>query len=55
MYSIRTAWTTHKWGELQMRSRGANGRTHTSFLSPVPPYKWDPWFGGSRCWHCVLA
>jgi len=26
-------------GKLQMRSRGANGRSHTSFLSPVPPSK----------------
>jgi len=24
-------------GEPQMRSRGANGWSHTSFLSPVPP------------------
>jgi len=41
-------------GELQMRSR-ANGRSHTSFLSPVPPSKWDTWLGGSRWWHCGLA
>jgi len=34
--------------ELQMRSRGANGRSHTSFLCPVPPSKWDTWFDGSR-------
>jgi len=27
-------------GELQMRSRGTNGRPHTSLLSPVPPSKW---------------
>jgi len=40
-----------------MRSRGANGRSHTNFLSPVlvPPSKWDTWFGGSRWWHCGLA
>jgi len=35
-------------GKLQMRSRGANGRSHTSFLSLVPPSKWDTWFGGPR-------
>jgi len=34
-------------GELQMRSRGAIGQSHTSFLSPVPPSKWDTWFGDS--------
>jgi len=42
-------------GELQMRCRGANGRSHTSFLSPVPPSKWGTWFGGSRWWLCGLA
>jgi len=42
-------------GELQMRSRGTNCRSHTSFLSHVPPSKWDTWFGGSRWWHCGLA
>jgi len=21
------------------------------YLSPVPPSKWDSWFGGSRWWH----
>jgi len=48
-------------GELQMRSRGANGRSHTvpchykSFLSPVLSSKWDTWFDGSRWWHCGLA
>jgi len=26
-------------GELQMRSRGANGQSHTSFQSPVSPFK----------------
>jgi len=35
-------------GKLQMRSKGANGRSHTSFLSSVPPSKWDTWFGGFR-------
>jgi len=30
-------------------------RTTTSFLSPVSPFKWDNWFGGSRWWHCGLA
>jgi len=44
-----------KISELQMQSRGANGRSHTSFLTPVPPFKWDTWFGGSRWWHCGLA
>jgi len=42
-------------GELQMRSRGANGQVHTSFLSSVLPSKWDTWFDGSRWWHCGLA
>jgi len=42
-------------GELQMRSGGANGRSHTRFLPPVPPSKWDTWFGGSWWWHCGLA
>jgi len=42
-------------GELQMQSRGANGRSHTNFMSPVPPSKWETWFGGSRWWHCGLA
>jgi len=42
-------------GELQMRSRRANSRSHTSFLSPVPPSKWGTWSGGSRWWHCGLA
>jgi len=42
-------------GKLQLRSRGANGRPHTRFLSPVPSSKWDTWFGGSRWWHCELA
>jgi len=27
--------------ELQMWSRGANGRSQTSLLSPVPPSKWN--------------
>jgi len=35
--------------------RGANGRSHTSFRSPVPLSKWDTWFSGSRWWHCGLA
>jgi len=34
-------------GELQMQSRGV-GQSHTSFLSPVPPSKWDTRYGGSR-------
>jgi len=34
--------------ELQLRSRGANGRSHTSFLSPTPPSKRDTRFGSSR-------
>jgi len=42
-------------GELQMRSRRANGRSHSILLSPVPPSKWVTWFGGSRWWHCGLA
>jgi len=42
-------------GELYMRSRGPNGRLHSSFLSPVPPSKWDTCFGSSRWWHCGLA
>jgi len=35
-------------GKLQLQSRGANGRPYTSFLSSVPPSKWDSWYGGSR-------
>jgi len=35
-------------GELQMQSRGANDQSHTSFLRPVSPSKWDTWFGGYR-------
>jgi len=42
-------------GELQLRSRGANGWPHTRFLSFVPPSKWDTQLGGSRWWHCGLA
>jgi len=38
-------------GELQLRSRGANGRSHTSFLSPIPPSKRGTKFGGSRRWN----
>jgi len=34
--------------KLQIQSRGASGQSHTSFLSPIPPSKWDTWFGGSR-------
>jgi len=49
--------TMHKWGlvplgELQMWSREANVRSHTSFLFPVPPSKWDTWFGSPR-WDTV--
>jgi len=29
------------FGELQLLSREANGRLYTSFLSPLPPSKWD--------------
>jgi len=36
-----------------MRSRGANGRSHTSFLSPVPPSKWDTWFGNNKTVHLI--
>jgi len=57
MKSLQTFFrsTMHKLGlgalgELQMRSRRTNGRSHTSLLSPVPPSKWDTWFGGSRWW-----
>jgi len=42
-------------GELQLRSRGANGRSHISFLSPIPTSKRDTSFGGSRRCHCGLA
>jgi len=42
-------------GELQMGSKGTNGRSHTNLLSPVPPSKRDTWFGGSRWWHYGLA
>jgi len=38
----------------EMQSRGANGQSHTSLLSSVPPSKWDTWFGCSRWWHCGL-
>jgi len=41
-------------GELQMRSRRANNRSHTSFLSPVPPFKWDTWLDGSQWWVMTL-
>jgi len=34
-------------GELQMRSRGANGRLHISFPSLIPPSKRGTIFGGS--------
>jgi len=43
-------------GQLQIRCRGANGRSHTSLLSPVLSSNgWNTWFGGSRWWHCGLA
>jgi len=53
--ALQTVREFGAFGELQMRSRGANSRSHTSFLSLVPPSKWDTWFGGSRSWHCWLA
>jgi len=40
---------------IKLLSKRVNGRLHSSFLSSVPPSKWDTWFGGSRWWHCGLA
>jgi len=41
--------------ELQLRSRGANGWSHTSLLYTVPPSNWGTWFGGSRWLNCGLT
>jgi len=42
--------TMHKWGLVPSANCrcGANGQPHTSLLPPIPPFKWDTWFGGSR-------
>jgi len=39
-------------GELQLRSRGTNSRSHTSFLFPISQSLRDTRFGGSLRWHC---
>jgi len=36
-------------GELQLRSREANGRSHTNFLSPIPSSKKD-----TRVWQLSM-
>jgi len=42
-------------GELQVRSRRANCRSHTSFLSSIPPSRKNTRFGSSRRWHRKLT